>query len=98
MVDERCSCADDALPRAMKRLQVLLLGGFDWDESHRRAQGGFDKSPLRPTASFLDPFTNGFTNQGLISRTRRPSARKRRPQIMGAGASFHSDGFRSELP
>ena len=31
-------------------------------------------------ASFLDPFTNGFTNQGLISRTRRPSARKRRPQ------------------
>jgi hypothetical protein len=64
MIDKRGSSVDNALPRTMKRLQILLLSGFDRNEPHRRARSGFVNSfCIRRVV--LGPFDEGLHKPGI---------------------------------
>ena len=80
----------------MKRLQVLLLGGFDRDESHCRAQGGFING-LCVRRVVLGSLHERLHKPGIDQQNPASIGQKAPTPEMGAGASFHSDSFRSEF-
>jgi hypothetical protein len=70
---------DHALPRAMQRLNVLLLDGLLRDERNvPLTRGCADASASLP--SFFCRRTNGFTYCGLMIFTQWPSASNLRAQ------------------
>ena len=96
MIDERSSSADNALPCTMKGLQILLLDGFDRNEPHRRTQSGFVNS-LCIRRIVLGPLYEGLHKSRIDQQNPTVIGKKEPAPKMCAGASFHGDGFRSEL-
>jgi len=96
MIDERGSSADNALPRTMKRLQILLLSGFDRNESHRRAQSGFVNS-LRVRRIVLGPFHERLHKPGIDQQDPAAVCKKLPTPVVRAGARLHGDGFRTQF-
>ena len=96
MVDERGSSADNALPRTMKRLQILLLSGFDRNEPHRRAQSGFVNS-LCIRRVVLGSFDEGLHKPWIDQQHLTAIGQKAAAPEMRAGAGLHGDGFWSEV-
>ena len=84
------------LPCAMKRLQILLLGGLDRHEPHRRPQSGFVNS-LGIRRIVLGSFDEGLHKPGIDQQDPAVIGKKTPAPIMRAGASFHDDGFRTQL-
>ena len=96
MVNERCSRADHAFPRAMKRLQILLLSGFDRNEPHRRSQSGFVNS-LRIRRIVLGPLHEGLHETRIDQQDPVAIGQKASAPKMCARASLHGDGFRTQF-
>ena len=80
----------------MKRLQILLLGGFDRDEPHRRAQSGFVNS-LCVRRVVLGSFDERLHKARIDQQNSTAIGQKAPAPKMRAGASFHGDGFWSEF-
>src|SRR6202789_1689822 len=96
MIDECSSGADNALPCAMKGLQILLLGGFDRDEPHCRAQCGFVNS-FCIRRIVLGPLDERLHETRIDQQNLMPIGQKVPAPKMCAGAGLHGDGFRSEV-
>ena len=96
MIDECSSGADNALPCAMKGLQILLLGGFDRNEPHRRAQSGFVNS-LCIRRIVLGSLDEGLHKTRIDQQNLTAIGQKAPAPKMCAGAGLHGDGFRSEF-
>src|SRR5277367_3402236 len=96
MIDERSSGADNALPRTMKRLQILLLRGFDRNEPHRRTQSRFEYS-LCIRGIILGPLHERLHKSRINQQNLTAIGQKAAAPEMRAGAGLHGDGFRSEF-
>src|SRR6185312_8172233 len=94
VVDKRSPSADNALPRSMKRLQILLLSGFDRNESHRRAKRGFIDS-LCVRRVVLGSLHERLHKPGIDQQDSASIGQQASTPEMGAGASLHGNGFRS---
>src|ERR1700677_1185870 len=96
MIDERSAGADNALPCTMKRLQILLLGGFDRNEPHRRTQSGFVNA-LRTRRVVLGPLHERLHESRIDQQDPVAIGKKAPAPKMCAGASLHSDRLWSEF-
>jgi hypothetical protein len=96
MVDERGSSADNALPRTMKRLQILLLSGFDRNEPHCRARSGFVNS-LCIRRVVLGPFDEGLHEPWIDQKNPTTIGKKAPAPMVRAGARLHRNSLRSQF-
>ena len=77
-------------------MQILLLGGFDRYESHRRAQRGFiDCLCVRRVV--LGSLHERLHKPGIDQQDSASFGQQAPTPEMGAGASFNSDGFWSKF-
>src|ERR1700722_19045109 len=96
MIDERGSSADNALPRTMKRLQILLLSRFDRNASHRRAPRRLITS-ICVRGILLGPLLERLHKSRIDQQNLTAIGQKAAAPEMRAGAGLHGDGFRSEV-
>ena len=80
----------------MKRLQILLLSGFDRNEPHRRSQSGFVNS-LRIRRIVLGPLHEGLHETRIDQQDPVAIGQKASAPKMCARASLHGDGFRTQF-
>ena len=96
MVDKGCAGTDDAIPRAVKRLKILLFSRFDRHEAHRRAHSRFINSfGIRRVV--LGSFDEWLHEARIDQENPMARGKKAPAPIVRAGASLHRDRLWSQF-